>query len=169
RLLIDGELVAAEGGRAYENVNPATEEVLGTSADATVGDARRAVDAAKRAFDTTEWSRDQVVRVQCLRQLHQALVDNADQLRDILVQEVGAPVSSTTGPQLDGPIKIVGWSADLLDGYDFTEDLGQREAFGTQNHRWVEKEAAGVVSAIVAYNYPIQRALAKLAPALAAG
>src|SRR4030095_56226 len=92
RLLIDGELVAAEGGRAYENVNPATEEVLGTSADATVGDARRALDAAKRAFDTTEWSRDQVVRVQCVRQLHQALVDNADQLRDILVQEVRAPV-----------------------------------------------------------------------------
>ena len=85
------------------------------------------------------------------------------------MQEVGAPVSSTSGPQLDGPIEIVRWYADLLDGYDFTEDLGQREAFGTQNHRWIEKEAAGVVSAIVAYNYPIQLALAKLAPALAAG
>ena len=169
RLLIDGELVAAEGGRTYENVNPATEEVLGASADATVGDARRAVAAAKRAFDTTEWSRDQAFRVQCLRQLHQALVDNADALRDILVQEVGAPVQSTSGPQLDGPIEIVRWYADLLDGYDFTEDLGEREAFGTHNHRWVEKEAAGVVSAIVAYNYPIQLALAKLAPALAAG
>ena len=169
RLLIDGELVAAEGGRTYETINPATEEVLGTSADATVGDARRSIDAAKRAFDTTEWSRDQAFRVQCLRQLHTALLDNADQLRDILVQEVGAPVSSTSGPQLDGPIEIVRWYADLLEGYDFTEDLGEREAFGTQNHRWIEKEAAGVVSAIVAYNYPVQLALAKLAPALAAG
>jgi acyl-CoA reductase-like NAD-dependent aldehyde dehydrogenase len=169
RLLIDGELVAAEGGRTYENGNPATEELLGTSADATVADARRAVDAAKRAFDTTEWSRDQALRVRCLRQLHQALLDNRDQLSDILVQEVGAPVQSTSGPQLDGPIGIVSWYADLLDGYDFSEDLGEREAFGTQNHRWIEKEAAGVVSAIVAYNYPIQLALAKLAPALAAG
>src|SRR5262245_4923310 len=137
RLLIDGDFVAAEGGRTYENVNPATEAVLGTSADATVGDARRAVEAAKRAFDTTEWSRDQAFRVQCLRQLHQALVDNADQLRDILVQEVGAPVQSTSGPQLDGPIEIVRWYADLLDGYDFSEDLGNREAFGTQTHRWI--------------------------------
>ena len=169
QLLIDGELVAAEGGRTYETINPATEEVLGTSADATVGDARRSIDAAKRAFDTTEWSRDQAFRVQCLRQLHTALLDNADQLRDILVQEVGAPVSSTSGPQLDGPIEIVRWYADLLEGYDFSEDLGEREAFGTQNHRWIEKEAAGVVSAIVAYNYPVQLALAKLAPALAAG
>jgi aldehyde dehydrogenase (NAD+) len=40
---------------------------------------------------------------------------------------------------------------------------------GAQHHRWVEKEAAGVVAAIIAYNYPNQLALAKLAPALAAG
>ena len=38
-----------------------------------------------------------------------------------------------------------------------------------RHHRWVEKEAAGVVAAIIAYNYPNQLALAKLAPALAAG
>ena len=38
-----------------------------------------------------------------------------------------------------------------------------------QHHRWVEKEAAGVVAAIIAYNYPNQLALAKLPPALAAG
>jgi hypothetical protein len=38
-----------------------------------------------------------------------------------------------------------------------------------QHHRWVEKEPAGVVAAIIAYNYPNQLALAKLAPALAAG
>src|SRR5262245_58781168 len=169
RLLIDGELVAAEGGRTYDTVNPATEEVLGRSADATVDDARRAVAAARRAFDTTEWSRDQAFRVQCLRQLYDALLADRDQPSDILVQEVGPPGSSPSGPQLDGPIEIVRWYADLLDGYDFVEDLGDREAFGTQNHRWVEKEGAGVVSAIVAYNYPVQLALAKLAPALAAG
>src|SRR5262245_59796886 len=106
RLLIDGELVAAEGGRTYETINPATEEVLGTSADATIGDTRRSIEAARRAFDSSEWSRDQAFRVQCLRQLHQALLDNRDQLSDILVQEVGAPVSSTSGPQLDGPVEI---------------------------------------------------------------
>ena len=50
-----------------------------------------------------------------------------------------------------------------------TEDLGNIESRGMQHHRWVEKEAAGVVAAIIAYNYPNQLALAKLAPALAAG
>ena len=50
-----------------------------------------------------------------------------------------------------------------------TEDLGNIESRGMQHHRWVEKEAGGVVAAIIAYNYPNQLALAKLAPALAAG
>ena len=59
--------------------------------------------------------------------------------------------------------------ADLLKTYPLTEDLGNIESRGMQHHRWVEKEAAGVVAAIIAYNYPTQLALAKLAPALAAG
>ena len=107
--------------------------------------------------------------MRCLRQLHQALLDNVETLREILVHEVGAPVSSTSGPQLEGPIDVVGWYADLLEGYEFVEDLGERDTFAGRHHRWVEKEAAGVVGAIAAYNYPIQLALAKLAPALAAG
>jgi aldehyde dehydrogenase (NAD+) len=169
RLLIDGELVPAAGGATYETVDPAHETVLGVAADATVADARRAIGAARRAFDSTGWSRDHAFRVRCLRQLHQALSDNVEPLREILVHDVGAPVSSTDGPQLTGPTDVVGWYADLLEGYDFVEDLGDRDTFAGRHHRWIEKEAAGVVGAIAAYNYPIQLALAKLAPALAAG
>ena len=169
RLLIDGELVPAAGGANYETIDPATEAVLGTAADATVDDAARAIVAARRAFDATDWSRDHAFRVRCLRQLHAALQDNFDHMREIIVREVGAPVSSTNGPQLGGPIDVVGWYADLLEGYDFVEDLGERDTFAGRHHRWIEKEAAGVVAAIAAYNYPIQLALAKLAPALAAG
>ena len=129
RLLVDGELVPAEHGATYENIAPATEEVLGTAADASVGDTQRAIASARRAFDTTEWSRDRELRVRCLRQLHQALVDNFDNLGQILVNEVGAPVSSMSGPQLAGPTDVVAWYADLLEGYEFGEDLGERDTF----------------------------------------
>ena len=71
-------MTPADGGATYENVNPATEAVLGVAADATVDDTRRAIAAARRAFDTTDWSRDHAFRVRCLRQLHQALLDNFD-------------------------------------------------------------------------------------------
>ncbi|HSO97046.1 MAG TPA: aldehyde dehydrogenase family protein [Acidimicrobiia bacterium] len=169
RLLIDGELVAAEAGRTYDTVNPATEEVLGTAPGASVGDAERSIAAARRAFETTEWSQDPTFRMRCLGQLHEALTKDLERLRAVLVNEVGAPVSSTSGPQLGGPIDVVRWYADLLEAYEFVEDLGERDTFAGRHHRWIEKEAAGVVGAITAYNYPIQLALAKLAPALAAG
>ena len=50
-LLIDGALVAAEGGRMFDSINPATEELVAPAADATVADAERAIGAARRAFE----------------------------------------------------------------------------------------------------------------------
>jgi acyl-CoA reductase-like NAD-dependent aldehyde dehydrogenase len=169
RLLIDGELVAAENGRTFDTVNPGTGQVLGTAADASVADAHRAVASARRAFDGTSWSTDKELRVRSLRQLHEALVSHRDELRDLVVAEAGSPVMLTEGPQLDAPVAMVGWYADLLEKYEFTEPLGVTEAMGGMHDRWIEKEPVGVVAAIVPYNFPIQISLAKLAPALAAG
>jgi aldehyde dehydrogenase (NAD+) len=169
RLLIDGELVPAENGRTYQTISPATEEVLGVASDAGVGDVRRAIAAARAAFDTTEWSRDKELRLRCLRQLHQGLVDTSENMREILIAEVGMPRSMTHAAGLDAPVAAVKWYADELEKYEFTEDLGVVFTWGAEHNRWVEKEAAGVVAAITAYNYPTQLALAKMIPALAAG
>ena len=169
RLLIDGELVAAEGGRTFTTLNPATGKVLAEVADAGTADADRAIAAARRAFDTTDWSKDHAFRARCLRQLHQAFLDELEPLRELTVADVGVPVMLTSGPALEAPIAMIEWYADLLDGYSFTEDLGEAEAMGRRSHRWVEREAVGVVAGIVPYNYPLQIILAKLVPALAAG
>jgi acyl-CoA reductase-like NAD-dependent aldehyde dehydrogenase len=167
RLLIDGRLVDAH--RTFASLNPATGDVLGYAPDASVSDAEAAVAAARRAFDTTDWSTNTELRVRSLEQLHQALVDHRDELAALTIAEVGATESLCQGAQLDQPIQIVRYYADLLKDYPLTEDLGNIESRGMQHHRWVEKEAGGVVAAIIAYNYPNQLALAKLAPALAAG
>ena len=170
RLLIDGELVDAEGGRTYETVNPTTGGVLGVTADATVGDADRAIAAARRAFDTTSWSGDTELRSRCLRQLHRALVDNKDAMVAISVADCGIPLMlHENGPGFDAPVGMIEWYAELLDNYEFTQDLGTAEVRGAPHQRWVEREAVGVVAAIVPYNYPLQITLAKLVPALAAG
>ncbi len=168
-LLIDGELVPATCGRRFESINPATEEVIGTSADATVADAERAVRAARRAFDTTTWSTDVVFRSHCLRQLAKALRDHVEPMRALTIAEVGVPISLTTGPALEGAIGVLEYYAELAANYSLTQDLGVAAARGGFHHRWVEKEAYGVVAAISAYNYPNQLNLAKIGPALAAG
>lgn len=167
KLLIGGEL--RETPRTFPSVNPATGEVFGYAPDATVADAEAAVAAARQAFDNTDWSTNTELRIRCLEQLHQALIEHRDELAALTTTEVGATAALCAGAQLDGPIDIVRYYAELLKTYPLTEDLGNIESRGMQHHRWVEKEAGGVVAAIIAYNYPNQLALAKLAPALAAG
>jgi acyl-CoA reductase-like NAD-dependent aldehyde dehydrogenase len=167
RMLIDGELVGA--ATTFASQNPATGEVIGHAPDGTVADAERAVAAARRAFDAGDWATNVEFRVHCLEQFHTTLVEHRDELAALTTAEVGATPALTQGAQLDQPIAIVKYYADLLRDYPLTEDLGNIESRGMQHHRWVEKEAGGVVAAIIAYNYPNQLALAKLAPALAAG
>ena len=68
QLLIDGKLVAGSAG-TFPTLNPATEEVLGAAADASADDMGRAIEAARRAFDDTDWSTNTELRVRCIRQL----------------------------------------------------------------------------------------------------
>ena len=48
RMLIDGKLTEASGGATYDNINPATEAVIGPVADANEADMDRAISAARR-------------------------------------------------------------------------------------------------------------------------
>ncbi len=170
RLLIDGELVHATGNRTYENINPATEEVIGVAADAGPDDIERAIAAARRAFDETEWSRDHSLRARCLRQLHEAFEENLEPLRESYVAEVGCPVAMTAGPALDVPVRSLEFYADFVEKYQWTEDLGEGNALGMGNaRRWIEREAVGVVGAITAWNFPHELNLKKAGWALASG
>lgn len=166
-MLIDGKLVGAQS--TYPSVNPATGEILGYAPDASEADARAAIAAARRAFDAGPWPTDIAFRTRCLEQLHAALTRHKEELRELTIADVGAPRGTTYGAQLDEPIEIVEYYAKLLPSFEFTEDLGVRPFMGNPHHRWVEKEAAGVVAAIIGYNYPTQLALAKVPAALAAG
>ena len=167
RMLIDGKLVAAD--RTYPSVNPATGQVIDHAPDASVADAQAAIAAARRAFDTTGWATDVEFRARCLDQLHRVLTEHKEMLRELTIADVGAPRVLTYGAQLELPIGIVRYYADLLPGYPMTQELGEVEFRGQRHRRWIEKEPAGVVAAIIGYNYPTQLALAKISPALAAG
>jgi aldehyde dehydrogenase (NAD+) len=168
QLLIDGKLESGSGG-TFPTLNPATEEVLGVAADATAEDMGRAIGAARRAFDDTDWSTDTELRVRCIRQLQQALRDNADELRELAIAEVGAPRMLTAMAQFDGPVEDLSFCADTAESYQWTTDLGVAAPMGIKTHRTIAREAIGVVGAITPWNFPNQINLAKIGPALAAG
>ena len=167
--LIGGRLVPAADGGTFGNVNPATEETIGVTADCGPADMDAAIAAARKAFDETSWSTDHAFRVRCLRQLQEALTKNADELRATLVAEVGTPVLLTNGPQLDTPVEGLGWVADLAEGYEWEQDLGETAGYSGRSRRTLIREPAGVVGAITPWNFPMQINLAKVGPALAAG
>src|SRR5690349_16973593 len=124
RMLIDGELVEASSGKTFDNINPATEEVLGPVADASAEDMQRAIAAARRAFDETDWSTNHAFRKQCLVQLHEAIVSEQEELRHELVAEVGCPIALTYGPQLDAPLSdALTWPAEFIDQFAWRREL----------------------------------------------
>jgi len=169
RMLVGGRLVNAADGRTFENVNPATEQVLGATADAGAGDMDAAIAAARSAFDDTGWSTDLDLRVRCLRQLHEGLGRHLEELRDLTVAEVGVPVSMTKGPHLDAAVANMPWVIDLAGRYEWERDHGEQATPYGRSHRYVAREAVGVVAAITPWNVPTQINLAKVVPALAAG
>jgi len=171
RLLIDGELVEASAGATFDNVNPATEQVLGVVADGTREDMQRAVAAARLAFDTTAWSTDKELRKRCILQLQAGLEAEREDLRSELVAEVGCPVLITYGPQLDAPLaEALTWPAEMIDRFEWVRSLGPKDPFGIgMNEREVWKEPVGVVGVIVPWNFPIEIILNKLGPILAMG
>ncbi|MDT5247534.1 MAG: aldehyde dehydrogenase [Mycobacterium sp.] len=168
RLLIDGKLVEGGGG-TFPTVNPATEETLGVAADATAADMDAAIGAARRAFDETEWSTNVELRVRGIRQLQQAMRDHIEELRELTISEVGAPVMLTSMAQLEGPVEDLSFCADTAESYQWTTDFGIAAPMGIKTHRTIAREAVGVVGAITPWNFPHQINLAKLGPALAAG
>jgi len=167
--LVDGKLGGASDGSSYPILNPATGQEIGRAPDSTGSDVDAAIGAARRAFDDSGWSTDTALRVGCLRQLHQALVDTGEEMRALTTAEAGAPALFTTGPQYDAPVDGLRWVTDLAEGYEWEADLGIGTTMGISSRRTVRREPAGVVAAITPWNFPNQINLAKVGPALAAG
>ena len=171
RMLVDGKLVPADSGKTFANINPATEQVIGQVADGSAAEMRRAIDAARRAFDDTDWSTNHAFRQRCLEQLQEALEAEREELREELILEAGCPRMTTQGPQLDTPLDgALRYPAKLIDEFPWVTELPDAQGLtGELNSRQVWREPVGVVGAIVPWNFPFEVTLNKLGQALATG
>jgi aldehyde dehydrogenase (NAD+) len=170
RMLVGGALIDADSGKTFDNINPATEEVLGQVADASAAEMQRAISSARRAFDETDWSTNRALRKRCLEQLQQAIVTEAEQMREELIAEVGSPRAVTHMAQLDGPLAdALLYPARLIDEFAWERDLGDGTMFGITSTRQVWKEPFGVVGAITPWNYPFEVTINKIGQILATG
>ncbi|HEY6574503.1 MAG TPA: aldehyde dehydrogenase family protein [Mycobacterium sp.] len=168
RMLIDGELRYTGSGAKFDVIHPASEEVAGQATDGTVEDMGRAVGAARRAFDETDWSRDLDFRYHCLTQLHEALERNKERLRRVLITEVGCPVT-VSGSQIESPIDEVKHWAEHAKNFEYLVDTGLHDTPMGPARRKIVYEPIGVVGAITPWNVPFYLNIAETVPALMAG
>ena len=138
RMLIDGRLVAAVSGAEFDNVSPATGLLLGATAAADAEDMNRAIAAARRAFDETEWPTNAALRKRCLEQLQSAIEEEKEDLREELIAEVGCPAMTTQSAQLDWPLaESLRYPAGLIDDFEWERTLDGGGLFGERNVRTV--------------------------------
>lgn len=170
RLYIDGQLCEAASGKTYDNINPANEKVLGKTADAGAEDMQRAIAAARKAFDTTDWSTNHEKRHQVLSQFARVIKDRMEsRFRPITMAEVGHTLMVTQMAGVDAPVASLDFVLETLKNFKWKRELSPGELYGTPFKKEVWKEATGVVAAITPWNFPLQINLAKVFPALAAG
>ena len=130
RNLIDGQLVPASNGGHFDNINPATEEVIGVAADGTKEDMERGIAAARRAFDETDWSTNHEFRRHCLEQLNRALSEAREDLRQIVIAEAGSPVLITYQVQVDSYIDAMPYWSNLATSYAYESPMSDIEFMG---------------------------------------
>jgi aldehyde dehydrogenase (NAD+)/betaine-aldehyde dehydrogenase len=162
---IGGDWVAGTTGEKYERKNPATGAVVETIPWGDATDARRAIDAAREAFDGGAWSKAPATqRAQVLRNVAAKLRAELMPLAQLLSKEVGKPTNMAIGE--------IAFAADVYDYYaglalDMKGDAITNfvpDAVGLTIH-----EPVGVVGVITPWNFPVLLISWKLAPALAAG
>lgn len=170
RLFIDGRLRDSSTGKTVDNINPANEEVLGLATDASAEDMEEAIAAARRAFDSTDWSTNHEFRQRCLMQLHDALQEEAEDIRAELIAEVGATVGMTHIAQMGWPLAdAIRWPAQLISTFQWERMLDQDAKMGVPYNRVVVKEPMGVVGAITPWNFPFEIISNKVGQILATG
>ncbi|MCI4592339.1 aldehyde dehydrogenase family protein [Sphingobium sp. BYY-5] len=169
KLYIDGVLRTAEDGRTFEVIGPWTGEPVGRAADASAADVDAAIAAARRAFDTTDWSTNVALRVALVTKLRALFEENRDRLSDLARHEAGAAIGAVGRAHVD--MALEGWDdyLRLFPQIAWEKDFGARTGYGFETQRRAFYEPIGVVGAITPWNVPLYVNVGKVVAALLAG
>jgi len=165
RLFIDNQWVEATGGRTFDDLNPATEEVIARIAEATPEDVDRAVRAARRAFDEGPWRTMRAAdRSALLRKVGELILARKDELVRLESMDNGKPVRESS--TLDIPRSA--WNFIFFAEY-LTKVTNECVPVDNQFLHYELRDPVGVAALITPWNFPLLLATWKIGPCLAAG
>lgn len=165
RAFIDGRFVDAASGKAFDSINPATEEVLASVAEGDAADIDRAVTAARRAFEDGRWSRMAPGdRKAVLLKLADLIRDNLAEMALLDSLDMGKLVQEAITVDVPGSAHFFQWYAEAIDKiYDEVAPTAPGDL------AMIRRVPLGVVGAVVPWNFPLDMATWKAAAALAVG
>lgn len=160
---IGGKWMPAADGATDEVVDPANGDVIGEVPSSKASDVDAAVVAGKQAFEEWGYATPRV-RSEALHKLTDAIEDNIDDLKAIECRNVGKPVSiiDFEFDLLVDNMRFFAGGARCLDGRPAGEYLDGYTSM-------LRRDPLGVVGSIAPWNYPLNMAVWKIGPALAAG
>lgn len=163
--IIDGRPCNATDGATFDAINLATNQVLAQVAACAQPDIDLAVRSARRAFEQGPWPRMAPgERKKVLQRLAELIMTNREELALLDSLNMGKPVMDAFNIDVPGSAHVFAWYGEALDKlYDQVAPTAAN-ALAT-----ITREALGVVAAVVPWNFPLDMAAWKLAPALAAG
>src|ERR1700691_2565307 len=122
RAYINGQFVRLHGTQFVDLVNPTDNKVIGKVTMADEIDTRKAIGAAKEAFNTFSQSSKEY-RMDCLQRLHEAVAKRMDPLVDATVVEYGAPQERAKGSN-NLAANIFLHFKGILNDFDFATTAG---------------------------------------------
>ncbi len=163
RNIVGGELTDAVDGGVRDVQNPATGEVIGQVPEGTEADVDRAVEAAQAAL--VEWRETTPAeRSTALLALADLLDEHTEELAQLESANVGKPITASReeNPVSSDNLRFFAAAARTLEGRPAGEYVRGYTSM-------IRREPVGVVGQIAPWNYPLQMAVWKVGPALAAG
>jgi gamma-glutamyl-gamma-aminobutyraldehyde dehydrogenase len=153
------------GGASFAVVSPRDGQVLVEVADAGSAEVDLAVAAARRAFDSGPWPRlAPADRGRILLRVAELLEEQREKLALTITLEMGKPYTEAHDIELRAAINTFRWYGQLADKLTDESPHTSPDSLAL-----VTREPAGVVGAVVPWNFPLTLAGWKVAPALAAG
>lgn len=166
KLYINGEFKNASDGKTFDSINPYDRSISAKIAKATIDDTKDAIKSAGEAFDSGIWSnKSKEERSAVLKQMADKIKENSAHLQELEIIDSGSTFKKSKDDMILSYRALSTFSKLALT--DLNEDPGiSKEGF---SRNVVVREPVGVVSAIIPWNFPLQMACWKIAPALAAG
>ena len=170
-MFINGERTPSAAGKTFPIYNPATGEELAQLPDASETDIDHAVKTSRAAFESDTWRRmPPATRERLLLRLADLVEHHTDELATLETLNQGKLIAFSKMLEVSGSVQwlryMAGW-ATKIEGTTF--DLSIPFPPGTRYNASTKRVPAGVVAAIVPWNFPLLMAVWKIAPALACG